>query len=87
MNSFHTATQSDSTNDEVGVDEKPPVWIEDIDDVTDSEPLHERPEDLDPKYKAYLEDQQESEDEDDGEGASAKRKRTAGVSQGPTIYF
>jgi hypothetical protein len=89
VNSFHTANQP-VLEDNLGVEEVTPAWIEDIDIISDSELLQERPEDIDPKYRAYLEDQQESDDEDeDNEGwtGSAKRKRTAGVSQAPTNHF
>lgn len=88
-NSFRTTTEALSTNDNVGVSEVTPSWIEDH-TVPDSDLPQVRPEDFDPKYKAYQEDQVESDDEEENsEGGleSAKRKRTAGVCQAPIYLF
>lgn len=88
-NSFHTTTEALSTNDHVSVSEVTPSWIEDH-TAPDSDLPQLRPEDFDPKYKAYREDQVESDDEEEnseGGQESARRKRTAGVCQAPIYLF
>lgn len=87
-NSFHTTTQPFPTSGDLSVSEVTPNWLEDPNIPVDSELSQEQPEELDPKYMAYRENQVDSDDEDEdenenGEGdkESGKRKRTAGVSQ------
>lgn len=87
-NSFHTSTQSFPTNDNSRLDEIALYGIEDLE--VESELAAERPEELDPKYKAYQEGQEDSDDEGEDENGedrqgSAKRKRTAGVRRAAKI--